>query len=67
MQPHLLSTEEASHYLRVARQTMAVWRLTGHGPEFKKLGRKVVYERTALDAFVNSRTHHSTAEYIPGT
>ncbi|MBA2589143.1 MAG: helix-turn-helix domain-containing protein [Alphaproteobacteria bacterium] len=63
MSSHLFTTEEASKYLSVARQTLAVWRLNGCGPDFKKLGRKVVYEIGALDKFVNSRTHRSTAEY----
>jgi hypothetical protein len=63
MNSTLFSTDEASEYLKVARQTLAVWRLTGRGPIFKKLGRKVVYDRAALDTFLDNRTHCSTSEY----
>jgi len=31
--------------------TLNLWRLLGRGPRFKKIGRKVFYEQTALDEF----------------
>ena len=59
----LLSTAEAADYLKVARQTLAVWRLTGKGPVFKKIGRKVAYEISALETYLANHTYRSTSEY----
>ena len=63
MNSPLLSTPEAAEYMKVARQTLAIWRLNGKGPTFKKIGSKVYYELAALDLFLSKRTFKSTAEY----
>lgn len=63
MNSDLLRPEQAAEYLNVATQTLAVWRLRGTGPAFVKIGRKVNYERSVLEAFKFARTYVSTAEY----
>ena len=63
MNPNLLSTAGAAAYLNAARQTLAVWRLTGTGPAYKKIGRKVVYDVAELDRWLAARTYRSTSEY----
>jgi hypothetical protein len=60
---NLLTTAAAAAYLKVARQTLAVWRLTGHGPAFVKIGRRVAYRQADLDSFIEKNTHGSTSEY----
>ncbi len=52
------------HGMRAAPQTLARWRVQGHGPEFERYGRDIVYREEALDAFAESRRSapmHSTS------
>jgi predicted DNA-binding transcriptional regulator AlpA len=63
MSSKLFSTQEAAQYLNIARQTLAAWRVTGKGPSFLKIGRKVSYEVSSLDAFLTSHSFRSTSEY----
>lgn len=52
--PDLLTTREAADYLRQTASTLAHWRSAGTGPRFVRIGRRVVYRRTDLVAFVDS-------------
>ena len=63
----LFSTDSAVRYLRgtIARQTLAKRRCEGRPPEFLKIGRKVFYRRSALDAFLNSCERRSTSDTSP--
>jgi hypothetical protein len=36
--------------------TLCVWRSQGKGPRYKKIARKVFYEKTALDEFAKGHT-----------
>jgi hypothetical protein len=45
-----------------AEQTLAKWRVYGTGPEFVKIGKRVFYEESALDAFIAERRRRSTSE-----
>jgi len=57
----LLVTDEASRYVqaifgvRCKASTLKKMRSTGGGPEFRRFGRDVFYERTALDAWATGR------------
>ncbi|MDR0285236.1 MAG: helix-turn-helix domain-containing protein [Propionibacteriaceae bacterium] len=54
--PPLLSTFDTADYLGVPRQTLANWRTRNHaGPVFLRVGRKVMYRRVDVDAWVESR------------
>ena len=49
----LLTRREAASYLRVAEQTLAVWKCTGRRSlPFVKIGRLVRYRKVDLDAFI---------------
>lgn len=50
----LLTNDEAAAYLRAAPATVNYWRATGQGPRYSKLGRRIVYTRSDLDAFVQA-------------
>jgi hypothetical protein len=63
MNNDLLTTAAAAGYLNVAKQTLAIWRVTGRGPIFAKIGRRVVYRKIDLDSFITNNTHGSTSEY----
>jgi len=61
-QSDLLSDKEASRYLGLADGTLSVWRSTGrYKIPFIKIGANVRYRRSALDAWLESRTHQATA------
>jgi hypothetical protein len=53
--PRFNGGDEASSYLlekhgvRVASKTLDKWRCIGGGPSFRRFGRKIVYDRQALD------------------
>ena len=58
----LLSDREATIYLGLADGTLAVWRSTGRYPiPFIKIGANVRYRKSALDAWLESRTQKTTA------
>jgi hypothetical protein len=50
-----LNTEAAAKYVGVSRGFLDKLRMTGGGPPFLKIGRKVVYERDALEAWVSAK------------
>jgi predicted DNA-binding transcriptional regulator AlpA len=59
----LMNVQETSHYMNVAVNTLAAWRVQERGPAYIKLGSKVVYDRDDVDAWLaaNRRSTHSAA------
>ena len=57
-----LTQEEAARILRLSPRTLERHRLTGTGPRFVKLGRRVLYRRADLDAWAEAHTYFSTSE-----
>lgn len=58
----LVDETEAAEILDLAPGTLSVWRSTGrYGIPFIKVGRKVRYSRTALNAWLESRTRTTGA------
>lgn len=57
-----LETEPAAQRLSLSPRTLEKWRMTGRGPTFMKLGRRVLYSETDLTAFAESRRRTSTSE-----
>lgn len=58
-----LTTKQAAAYLRLMPSTLENWRSAGDGPVFHKLGGRIYYTRTDLQAWVESRRCRSTAEH----
>jgi len=58
-----LTTVEAAAYLRLQPGTLEVWRCRGRGPAYQKLGRRVVYDRSDLDAFASAHTVQTVDTY----
>jgi predicted DNA-binding transcriptional regulator AlpA len=57
-----LDEAAAAAVLRVSDRTLQRWRGTGEGPPFVRAGaRRVLYSRTAIDAWAAARTfaHHA--------
>ena len=44
----------------IKQQTAALWRCTGRGPAFTRVGRKIRYRKSVVDAWLESRTGLST-------
>src|SRR5688572_17851846 len=59
-----LTVREAAAHLRVSKSYLDKLRVYGGGPEFVRLGqRKILYSRSALDAWATSRRFNSTSQY----
>jgi hypothetical protein len=58
-----MDEKQAAEFLAISPRTLQAWRVTGGGPAFKKIGRAVRYDSTDLAAFINNRTHSSTAHF----
>lgn len=52
----LLTTGETAQMLRVPDATLRYWRHIGIGPRSSRLGRKVIYARRDVDAWVAQET-----------
>lgn len=61
----MLIAEDAAVYLGLGRQALAKMRLTGDSPPFFKVGRRVLYDRDELDAWLATRKRRSTSD--PGS
>jgi hypothetical protein len=58
----LLTPDETARRLRLAKQTLARWRVEGKGPRFVRLGGRIFYPSSNIDAFVAASLFSSTAE-----
>jgi hypothetical protein len=60
---HLLNVAEAAKFLRLSDTTLNNWRLTGGGPEFVWLGRRIFYRLDVLEGFLLRQTFPHTSAY----
>ena len=56
----LLTTAEVADLLRVPAGTARYWRSIGRGPRSSRLGRKVVYTRADVDAWIREEMARTT-------
>lgn len=66
MNTPLKNAHEAAGYLGLSVSTLAKLRLTGNGPRFINLGRRVLYDPSDLNAWVASRKRNSTSDLVAG-
>jgi predicted DNA-binding transcriptional regulator AlpA len=59
----LLDSQKAAGWTGLSTSTLAKLRLTGNGPAYIKLGRRVGYRREDLDAWIEANRFKSTSEY----
>lgn len=57
-----ISAKAAADYVGLSESTLAKLRLKGNGPIYCKLGRRVVYRRSDLDAWLQSRSTRDTTD-----
>jgi predicted DNA-binding transcriptional regulator AlpA len=56
----LLTPAELEASYRIAKATLAKWRWNGSGPTYVKLGAKVLYRRSDVEAWIASRERTAT-------
>ena len=57
-----LNTDESAQHVRCSPRTLEARRLDGSGPKFVKVGRKVLYRISDLEAWLERHTFSSTSE-----
>ena len=57
-----LTTDQAAEALRISRHTLEAWRIKGIGPRFRKIGRRVLYERNDLVVWASNQSRTSTSD-----
>lgn len=50
-----LTTAELAELLRQSEGTLRYWRHIGYGPQSFKAGRRVIYDRTVVEAWIRSQ------------
>ncbi|WP_423415665.1 helix-turn-helix domain-containing protein [Hyphomicrobium sp. B1] len=59
---HFLTPDQAAALIGLSPRTMARFRLSGTGPRYSRVGRRVRYTRADINAWVESRKFGSTSE-----
>lgn len=59
----VMNSDEAAEKLGLSNSTLAKMRVYGRGPQYLKLGRRVVYSLADLEAWLNENRHRSTSEH----
>jgi len=65
MQEKLLTPEQAAVLLHLNPKTLAWWRWAGYGPRFFKIGGRVRYAESDLQAFIDAGVRTSTSDPGP--
>lgn len=60
---NLLNAQKAADWTGLSTSTLAKLRLTGNGPTYSKLGRRVVYRLVDLETWIEAHRFNSTSEY----
>lgn len=58
-----LSPQQAADLIGISASTLAKLRLSGDGPCYLKLGKRIAYRPQDLDAWQTERVFKSTSEY----
>ncbi len=58
----LLGTKDAAKLLGLAPQTLAIMRVEGGGPQYVKLGRRVLYDLADLSVWIEGNKRASTSD-----
>jgi predicted DNA-binding transcriptional regulator AlpA len=60
--PVFLDARETAALLQVSVTTLGRWRVQGAGPAYLKTGRRVLYDRAVVIAWLNEQRRQSTSE-----
>jgi len=62
MEDTFLSTGQVARLLDLSPRTLEKWRVTGGGPTYVKLGRRVVYRLSDLELWAALQSRRSTRD-----
>jgi excisionase family DNA binding protein len=57
-----LTVKQAAEYIGIAKSTLDKMRVAGGGPRFIKIGKRVLYDKADLDAWIEAQKRRSTAD-----
>ncbi len=57
-----LNQKELADRWKISARTLERWRWTGEGPQYIKIGGRVVYRQEDVEAFEANQTRKSTAD-----
>jgi predicted DNA-binding transcriptional regulator AlpA len=57
----LMTTPEAAALVRRPQETLRYWRWRGEGPPSFKIGRRVLYDRAELLAWITAQKHKTAS------
>jgi hypothetical protein len=60
--PSLIRARDAARMLGLSESTLAKLRLSGNGPAYCKLGRRVLYRPRDLSIWLEQHRRHSTSD-----
>ena len=60
----LNSVEETAAKIGLGVSTLNKWRVTGFGPKFVKLGKRVLYRDEDIEAFITAGVRTSTSQEV---
>ncbi|MFG1393714.1 helix-turn-helix transcriptional regulator [Xanthobacter agilis] len=60
--PVLFSETEVAAHFGLSKRTLQTWRVRGGGPQYMKIGRRVLYAEADLLAFLGARGRAHTSE-----
>ena len=61
-----LDPQGAAKFTKRSKSTLDKLRCSGNGPRFIRAGRKILYKKADLVAWLDSKTFASTSEYLNG-
>jgi len=61
-----LEQDQAAAELKVCQRTLDRWRRLGDGPPITKIGRRVLYRRSSLQAWLHGLEHHGHGDNSTG-
>jgi len=61
--PRKMRATEAAHYLRMSVSKLARLRISGDGPPYAKIGKRIVlYDKLGVDRWLEKQLRQSTAD-----
>ncbi len=58
----LINAKHAAQHLCITEGTLAKWRLTGEGPKFLRVGRRIAYDPKDIAQWLDARRVLSTSQ-----
>lgn len=58
-----LNTQQLAEKMKTSQRTLERWRMEGQGPEYYKLGRKVIYKSDDVIAYLEANKYSHTSQY----